>query len=971
MPSMPSLRFCGNSVGSPPYPLPMPPDTLHEFPCRSCDPIVLFGSKPALRRHVGTVHQRVVRLMCRDHQFYVLRSPLDSTFRCPWVLTKKGYTCLYSHASPEEIRDHFKKHARSDYQQFRGSLSDSTGSPLAFATRAEALGFRSGAPDMAAVPFMAVDPCILSPESSILGPFGFGQAIAPLPKNSLALPSFADYSSTTASLSSDLGSMDTWDVLEPPGGYDHPVAADPLGVGSCDWLSSFCSHDASVHPNPLFGPPLSDQGVVQSCGDLPPAAYLEEVFDDKPATPFEIVMESFGDSVPCQGLEVVSPGDSVDVASDTALCSSPMSCLTSLLIGCTTAACPSVVRAEPVLRDRGISEPDSICSSSQPVLSAPHLVSPAVASEGHVPESCPASLPLATPSVIQDSLLEQEGIWVVRLETGILPVCDTCCSGFLPQHVASHRHGRPRDAAQLLGQRLRDIHGVAEEHLSALTTPPASSLLRPPVPLLRSVPGYQCTFSECCYAAPVRASVVKHVSSDHHGNPASAFIQPRGALQRLYNLQSSRYFVVNPELSALEGRAVIQAFLALRGPDMAPPSHVESVGHASELDLWLDKIGWTELVVQHPTATWCDLAASNIRTEDHLGRLRAICVDQMRLIAAEVQLAQHLDPTILAWLVAESGAVGVDSFRRPQQDATVDRYAQYFSRVIEFVLRALALPTGARGVVRLRVEEQALAEQVGALTKDLSVSDHDIWFAVLDFWMALLTNDRVPNAVDDMSPLLLWLMASSLRLNASFATPDKVTTVIAGLTWSIRAALFGHLSRLADGCPRLRVFEELQLQRYFMLHQPTPYNALREVQRCTSTYAHLFRPLPDIEWPLKDTMIYRGTRITLAALRQLAGTLMDQVEHLLHDDLLFGRSPLFFGLSVDFLNIMDDHVNDSPGYSFLSDARNEFERYLYAPARTPCPRRHDRSRRSPADVPPARSPSDKSPILPPALFPMR
>jgi hypothetical protein len=182
-------------------------------------------------------------------------------------------------------------------------------------------------------------------------------------------------------------------------------------------------------------------------------------------------------------------------------------------------------------------------------------------------------------------------------------------------------------------------------------------------------------------------------------------------------------------------------------------------------------------------------------------------------------------------------------------------------------------------------------------------------------------------------PIMRFLIVSSLKLDPSSTTLTfehvrHVTGRVAILQYWWRCTILMQLVRPTwqpdhPAVPWCEVDEWLACVRDNA--KDTPFNRLRETMRLACTVLGDGSDIPRLVWIGPMACTIDGQAVTIDTLRNLVGTLLCEAKKVMNNQLLLGLQTAWICRVIVEGNIVDKANEDSVGYSFLSDACNEFQ----------------------------------------------
>jgi hypothetical protein len=193
----------------------------------------------------------------------------------------------------------------------------------------------------------------------------------------------------------------------------------------------------------------------------------------------------------------------------------------------------------------------------------------------------------------------------------------------------------------------------------------------------------------------------------------------------------------------------------------------------------------------------------------------------------------------------------------------------------------------------------------------------------------------VPHGLQTGCPIMKFLIVNSLKsdpssTNVAFEHVRHVTGPIAILEYWWRCTILMQLVRPMwqpdhPAIPWCEADEWLACIRDNA--KDTPFNRLRETMRLVCTVLGDGPDIPRLVriGPLACTI--DGQAVTIDTLRNMVGKLLGEENKVMSNQLLLGLQTTWIGRVIAEGNIVDRVNEDKVGYSFLSDACNEFHRH--------------------------------------------
>ncbi|CAK9868446.1 unnamed protein product [Sphagnum jensenii] len=193
----------------------------------------------------------------------------------------------------------------------------------------------------------------------------------------------------------------------------------------------------------------------------------------------------------------------------------------------------------------------------------------------------------------------------------------------------------------------------------------------------------------------------------------------------------------------------------------------------------------------------------------------------------------------------------------------------------------------------------------------------------------------VQHGVQTGCPIIRFLIVNNLKSDPSSANPAfkhvrHVTCPVAILQYWWRCTILMQLVR-PMWQPDHRAIPWHEADEWLACirdnAKDTPFNRLRETMRLAWTMLGDGPNIPRLVriGPMACTI--NGQAITIDTLRNLVGKLFRETNKVMRNELLLGLQTAWIGQTIARGNIVDKANEDNVGYSFLSDASNEFNRH--------------------------------------------
>jgi len=194
------------------------------------------------------------------------------------------------------------------------------------------------------------------------------------------------------------------------------------------------------------------------------------------------------------------------------------------------------------------------------------------------------------------------------------------------------------------------------------------------------------------------------------------------------------------------------------------------------------------------------------------------------------------------------------------------------------------------------------------------ISD-DIFRLLCLIWTRAWTTEQGSKITD---PTIQYLALSTLQESGSFSPPINVTNTLARFQYCMRLTFLTDMHQspnIEEACERL--------QHWFIEKNESTFNSLRTLQHVATSIAYTTVSVAKVFWKNDDydLLIYRGAPISFKLLPVMFEAHEDQMVQIFQKDILLGLP-----LSVTYSHIFDDATNNRPGYSFIHDTRNPFQK---------------------------------------------
>ncbi|KAF5345091.1 hypothetical protein D9756_011150 [Leucocoprinus leucothites] len=262
-------------------------------------------------------------------------------------------------------------------------------------------------------------------------------------------------------------------------------------------------------------------------------------------------------------------------------------------------------------------------------------------------------------------------------------------------------------------------------------------------------------------------------------------------------------------------------------------------------------------------------------------------------------------------------------FHELQTDDALQDYANELTRLVAFLLRnkgkyILPLPDAITTLIN-EIRELCPIRPLPPPTPKSTFDDYTLKIVELLISIWTRTWEPVPsNTIGD--PTMCYLALRSLRSDSGWEHPSRVTPTIAKLCFAVRSIFlfrvhFGDGDDIGDFRQRYR-----ELENWHYEGEDSTFNELVVLQHLASAIAYSTPSLPSFVWydtEYRTEFTFRGSLITLWSLRDMASHLHKELYDVFFHKVLLGMPRVIDGF------IADDLEASSPGYSFVSDPRNE------------------------------------------------
>jgi hypothetical protein len=193
----------------------------------------------------------------------------------------------------------------------------------------------------------------------------------------------------------------------------------------------------------------------------------------------------------------------------------------------------------------------------------------------------------------------------------------------------------------------------------------------------------------------------------------------------------------------------------------------------------------------------------------------------------------------------------------------------------------------------------------------------------------------VPHGLQTGCRIMRFLIVNSLKLNPSstsvaFEHVRHVTGLVAILEYWWRCTILMQLVRSMwqPDHPIIPWCEADEWLAYIHDNaKDTPFKRLRETMRLVCTVLGAGPDVPRLVRTGPSACTIDCQAVTIDTLRNLVGKLFGEANKVMRNQLLLGLQTTWIGQVIAEGNIVDKVNEDKVGYSFLSDARNEFHRH--------------------------------------------
>ncbi|KAK9233691.1 hypothetical protein V1525DRAFT_351435, partial [Lipomyces kononenkoae] len=278
-------------------------------------------------------------------------------------------------------------------------------------------------------------------------------------------------------------------------------------------------------------------------------------------------------------------------------------------------------------------------------------------------------------------------------------------------------------------------------------------------------------------------------------------------------------------------------------------------------------------------------------------------------------------------------------FRAVQQKETISDYGEIWAQVLWLGCISMKdpAPAIAKDVVLTLEQSRYATELLFHIEDTLEMSDDErsrILIAVIASFSAEILRQQfdVVNHVDDsgVSSVSQFLIPRAINLlslkpNGTFLRYGQITHNVAAITYCLRCTFVHNVASRLDPLTRSNEIVDTEISQSLNPTGSTAFSYCVQVHGACRTYGfkHI---LPTITWGNGEHNALRlesGEILTIASLKDFAHDLVRQSKEMLKE--------LTFGIELPRHLARDliDHYSDAnPGYSFITEKRNGFDRRL-------------------------------------------
>jgi hypothetical protein len=370
-----------------------------------------------------------------------------------------------------------------------------------------------------------------------------------------------------------------------------------------------------------------------------------------------------------------------------------------------------------------------------------------------------------------------------------------------------------------------------------------------------------------------------------------------------------------------------------------------------ELSPWLRISRWHELAVNHiiPASTplhhikQASVLPNPIDGESNLDRLPLMVRAYLENAQAVISRAPyHLRRLVVSVEDSPVATVGLNHLWVP---STISKYCMLMTKLFVTMVRSRdSSPVDDKSFVNVLGDlhsdlGDALENLISYIRsrQDADRDDEDLVriHTVLLHICRPPTCPVVQHRPPTSCPIIRFLIVNSLKSDPSSTNPAfehvrHVTGPVAILEYWWRCTILMQLVRPMwqpdhPAIPRCEADEWLACIRDDT--KDTPFNRLRETMRLACTVLGDGPDIPRLVWIGAMACTINGQAVTIDTLRNLVSKLLGEANKVMSDQLLLGLHTAWIGRVIAEGNVVDRANEGDVGYSFLSDARNEFHRH--------------------------------------------
>jgi hypothetical protein len=263
-------------------------------------------------------------------------------------------------------------------------------------------------------------------------------------------------------------------------------------------------------------------------------------------------------------------------------------------------------------------------------------------------------------------------------------------------------------------------------------------------------------------------------------------------------------------------------------------------------------------------------------------------------------------------------------FHKPQQHATIENYASEIVKLLLFLMRkqhSINLSLGVELQAKLDLLKQKLIARADGTVGESVLSDV-VPGLIHSIFMLLWKQAWNPTAGSQFpDPTMVYVALSTLKPAGNWDC-NSVTHPLAALTFIMRCAFKNEIIfQAGDSSINAVHTSTLNLQQWFVEKNHTPFNAVCALQHLASSIVFSTPKMPRVWWLGKPgdhkAMRLDGMKIEIDKLRVTLHQLQKSMVETWDIEVLMGT-----GLTVNHEDLADDLGNKTPGYSCISDVRN-------------------------------------------------